>query len=228
MISCSGLPAANRVATTGLLPPADKAFHQGKEVSTTMQKITFSAIYHGLVTLALIATGLALLLLGPLWSHPLFDPERAMELALARMAGAGFLLAGAVNAFCLARNETGGILYLLVSAFLLIAVGGHALVVTDHGWFWALPVLHLLPPVLSRLPGLPGLPVAGRHTGEVKWFNPRKGFGFITGDDGTEVFVHFRALRTGHRQSLKPGARVRYRVRTTDRGDQAQDVEIIE
>lgn len=191
-----------------------------------MQKSTFSYIYHGLVTLLLIAAGVGLFLLGTLWPHPVFDPDHAMELALARMAGAGFLLAGAVNGFCLARKETGGALYLLVSAFLLIATAGHTLAAPEHLWLWALPALHLLPLLTAILPVR--LPAVGGHTGSVKWFNPRKGFGFITGDDGEEVFVHFRALHNGNRQSLKPGVRVRYHIRTTERGDQARDVEIIE
>ncbi|MCK0537263.1 cold shock domain-containing protein [Alcanivorax sp. CY1518] len=66
----------------------------------------------------------------------------------------------------------------------------------------------------------------GRNSlaGEVKWFNPNKGFGFILTEDGREIFVHFRALQNGGRRSLQQGARVRFVINETDRGEQADKV----
>ena len=60
--------------------------------------------------------------------------------------------------------------------------------------------------------------------GSIKWFNGTKGFGFITGDDGTEVFVHFRSVNGLGKRSIKPGQRVTYKVTDSDRGPQAEDV----
>ena len=66
-----------------------------------------------------------------------------------------------------------------------------------------------------------------REMGTVKWFNVSKGFGFITRDDGGDVFVHFRSIRgTGHR-SLAEGQRVRFAVIQSDKGLQAEDVTVI-
>ena len=66
---------------------------------------------------------------------------------------------------------------------------------------------------------------SGKRTqGSIKWFNGTKGFGFITGDDGTEVFVHFRSVEGLGKRSIKPGQRVSYVTRTGDRGPQAEEV----
>lgn len=69
---------------------------------------------------------------------------------------------------------------------------------------------------------------AGREQGQVKWFNMSKGFGFITKDDGEEIFVHFRSIRGGGRRGLRDGQRVTFVVAQSDKGPQAEDVEGIE
>ncbi len=66
---------------------------------------------------------------------------------------------------------------------------------------------------------------ADREEGEVKWFNVTKGFGFITRDNGEEIFVHFRSIRGEGRRSLRDGQRVSYTVTDSDKGPQAEDVE---
>ena len=68
---------------------------------------------------------------------------------------------------------------------------------------------------------------ADRGQGNVKWFNVSKGYGFITLDDGDEIFVHFRSIRGEGRRSLKDGQRVSLRVAQSDKGPQAEDVEAI-
>ena len=67
-----------------------------------------------------------------------------------------------------------------------------------------------------------------REHGTVKWFNVSKGFGFITKDDGEEIFVHFRSIRGGGRRGLKDGQEVTFVVAQSDKGPQAEDVEGIE
>lgn len=63
-----------------------------------------------------------------------------------------------------------------------------------------------------------------RVAGSVKWFNGTKGYGFITGDDGQEVFLHFKSARGLDKRKIKPGQRFSYRVVSSDRGPQAEHV----
>lgn len=68
----------------------------------------------------------------------------------------------------------------------------------------------------------------GREQGTVKWFNRNKGFGFITRDNGEEIFVHFRAIRGEGRRSLSDGQRVAFHTASSKKGPQAEDVEILD
>jgi len=69
------------------------------------------------------------------------------------------------------------------------------------------------------------IPEGGREFGKVKWFNVSKGFGFITKDDGEEIFVHFRSIRGEGRRGLRDGQSVSFVVAQSDKGPQAEDVE---
>jgi CspA family cold shock protein len=64
-------------------------------------------------------------------------------------------------------------------------------------------------------------------TGRVKWYDVEKGFGFLTRDDGGDVFVHKGALPSGVTE-LKPGQRVDFGVVESRRGDQALTVRLID
>ena len=57
-------------------------------------------------------------------------------------------------------------------------------------------------------------------TGKVKWFNAAKGYGFITGDDGKEVFVHFSAIQVDGFKTLDEGQAVEYDVNDGPKGPQ--------
>jgi CspA family cold shock protein len=63
-----------------------------------------------------------------------------------------------------------------------------------------------------------------RETGTVKWFNVRKGYGFITRDSGDDVFVHFRNIEGSGRRAIEEGQRVSFVVTTGDKGLQADEV----
>ena len=66
-----------------------------------------------------------------------------------------------------------------------------------------------------------------REMGTVKWFNVSKGFGFITRENGEDVFVHFRNIRGRGHRSLTEGQKVRFNARESDKGLQAEDVSIV-
>ncbi len=62
------------------------------------------------------------------------------------------------------------------------------------------------------------------QTGTVKWFKDDKGYGFITGDDGQDVFVHFSAIQMEGYKSLAEGQKVTYEVQQGQKGLQAVNV----
>ncbi|GAF39225.1 hypothetical protein FC83_GL000156 [Agrilactobacillus composti DSM 18527 = JCM 14202] len=62
------------------------------------------------------------------------------------------------------------------------------------------------------------------QNGTVKWFNADKGFGFITTDEGNDIFVHFSAIQSDGYKSLDEGQKVSFDVEQSDRGPQAANV----
>jgi cold shock protein len=64
-------------------------------------------------------------------------------------------------------------------------------------------------------------------TGKVKWYDTEKGFGFLTSDEGADVFVHKDALPAGV-ESVKAGTRVEYGVAQGRRGMQALQVRVLD
>ncbi|MDE5978287.1 MAG: cold-shock protein [Turicibacter sp.] len=61
-------------------------------------------------------------------------------------------------------------------------------------------------------------------TGTVKWFNADKGYGFITVDNGDEVFVHFSEIQGEGFKTLEEGQKVDFEITQGDRGPQASNV----
>lgn len=64
-------------------------------------------------------------------------------------------------------------------------------------------------------------------TGTVKWFNAQKGFGFITGDDGKDVFAHFSQISSDGYKSLDEGQKVSYNEVEGQKGPQAENITVL-
>ena len=64
-------------------------------------------------------------------------------------------------------------------------------------------------------------------TGTVKWFNAEKGFGFISQDEGPDLFVHFSAIQSGGYRSLEENQKVEFDVTSGPKGPQADNVRIV-
>ncbi len=65
------------------------------------------------------------------------------------------------------------------------------------------------------------------NKGTVKWFNNQKGYGFITGEDGSDVFVHYSGLNMEGFKSLEEGAAVEYEITDGSKGPQATNVTVV-
>ncbi len=63
-----------------------------------------------------------------------------------------------------------------------------------------------------------------RVTGTVKWFNNAKGFGFITRNEGDDVFVHFRSIQGDGYKTLDEGQQVEFNLTEGPKGFQAEEV----
>lgn len=60
--------------------------------------------------------------------------------------------------------------------------------------------------------------------GEVKWFDPRKGFGFVVGPEGQDIFVHFSVIEGDGFRVLRDGTKVVYDAESSDKGWKATKV----
>lgn len=65
------------------------------------------------------------------------------------------------------------------------------------------------------------------HTGKVKFFVADKGFGFITEDNGKDIFVHYTGIKSSGYKTLEEGQTVSFDIVEGDRGPQAVNVEVI-
>jgi CspA family cold shock protein len=63
--------------------------------------------------------------------------------------------------------------------------------------------------------------------GIVKWFNEKKGYGFIEQEDGPDVFVHHSAIKAAGFKTLKEGARVRFDIEQGEKGPAAVNVTVV-
>jgi len=61
-------------------------------------------------------------------------------------------------------------------------------------------------------------------TGKVKWFDSKKGYGFIIGEEGQDVFVHYTSIQGDGFRALKDGESVTYELVKSEKGDQARNV----
>lgn len=67
--------------------------------------------------------------------------------------------------------------------------------------------------------------MSNRVQGVVKWFNAEKGYGFISRDNGNDVFVHYSAIQGSGYRSLEQGEQVTFEITQGAKGEQASNVE---
>lgn len=84
--------------------------------------------------------------------------------------------------------------------------------------------------ISARVPSLADALASKRERGTVKWFNVSKGYGFITRENGDDVFVHFRSIRGKGRgrRSLVEGQTVEFVLSEGEKGPQAEEVSVLD
>ncbi len=65
-------------------------------------------------------------------------------------------------------------------------------------------------------------------SGKVKWFDNKKGFGFIVGDAGQDVFVHHSSIQGGGFKTLNEGESVSFEIVASDKGPKAENVQRVQ
>ena len=119
-----------------------------------------------------------------------------------------------------------GILIVLLPALGIALADADELLIFEAGLLIGLVIFIgiILDGALSRRPAVNPYASSPREEGVVKWFNGTKGFGFITGDDGEDIFVHYRSVRSSDRYALREGMEVSYVLGRSGKGPQAEDV----
>ena len=119
-----------------------------------------------------------------------------------------------------------GILIVLLPALGIALADADGLLIFEAGLLIGLVIFIgiILDGALSRRPAVNPYASSPREEGVVKWFNGTKGFGFITGDDGEDIFVHYRSVRSSYRYALREGMEVSYVLGRSGKGPQAEDV----
>ena len=77
---------------------------------------------------------------------------------------------------------------------------------------------------MARVQGEGKEGLLGMAKGSVKWFNDQKGYGFVTQEDGTDIFVHFSAIQGEGFKTLHEGQEVEFDVTDGPKGAQASNV----
>jgi CspA family cold shock protein len=123
-----------------------------------------------------------------------------------------------------------GILIVLLPALGIALADADGLLIFEAGLLIGLVIFIgiILDGALSRRPAVNPYASSPREEGVVKWFNGTKGFGFITGDDGEDIFVHYRSVRSSDRYALREGMEVSYVLGLSGKGPQAEDVITLE
>ena len=67
-----------------------------------------------------------------------------------------------------------------------------------------------------------------KHQGTVKWFDPRKGYGFIERENGEDIFCHFSVINVDGYKTLKDGQKVEFEIQKDDQGERAKNVTKLE
>lgn len=202
-----------------------------------MKKKHFIVLIYCVLALGFASNGLLMLLAPSSWYTAMPFPLDKVNVPVyfVRLLGIANLAAAPVFLWCAQNLKRRKPVHF---ALTLYVVGG-ALVTAAELYmtpdlptrimFWVPIVSGVFGPalvmMLMALPPLPARVKGPREQGKVKWFNATKGFGFITREQGEDIFVHYRSIRGEGHRTLREGQRVEFVVMKGDKGLQAEDVQ---
>lgn len=202
-----------------------------------MKKKHFIILIYCVLALGFASNGLLMLLAPSAWYTAMPFPLDKVDVPVyfVRLLGIANLAAAPVFIWCAQNLKRRKPVHFALTLYVL----GGALVTAAELYltpalptnlmFW-LPIVSCVfgPAFVMLVMAMPPLParVKGpREQGKVKWFNATKGFGFITREQGDDVFVHYRSIRGEGHRTLREGQRVEFVVMKGDKGLQAEDVQ---
>lgn len=199
-----------------------------------MNRANISRLLYLSLGIACVANGLWLLIDPIHWNTILHMQAEdfggnTLHPHLMKKLGASYLLAGSALLWCAVNARIHRPVHIALVLFfgLFVAIEVIELLaasVPSHRWITDAPLVFIpfLLLAIMLLP-TPRLPQRGER-GTVKWFDAKKGFGFIVRENGEEIFVHYRAIRGDGHRALKDGQPVRFRVGQGEKGLQAEEV----
>lgn len=202
-----------------------------------MKKKHIIILLYCVLALGFASNGVLMLLAPSSWYAAMpFPIEKAVVPAyFVRLLGMANLAAAPLFIWCAQNLKRRKTVHLALTLYVL----GGALVTATELYmtpnlpgrllFWLPIVTCVFGPALvmliMALPPLPARVKGPREQGRVKWFNATKGFGFITREQGDDVFVHYRSIRGEGHRTLREGQRVEFVVMKGEKGLQAEDVQ---
>lgn len=204
-----------------------------------MNKKRLAVFIYAVLALGYAVNGLFMILTPQAWllASPLPQAKSDAALYFVQLLGVADLALAPLFLWCARNPKRRRFVHLALTVYVLGMAIVSALevavlpIIPGSAAFW-LPLILLvfLPAALMLLLALPPLPArlkGPREQGKVKWFNATKGFGFITREQGDDVFVHYRSIRGEGHRTLREGQRVEFVVMKGDKGLQAEDVQAL-
>ena len=155
--------------------------------------------------------------------------ESGLPGAVALLASALLIIAACITFSALVINSTISMLAVWALSMSIVGVCLHTLLVLGCELKNLMARRRAAAPAKPKAKAKPARASKGekREEGTVKWFNTNKGFGFISRDAGSDIFVHFRAIQGEGHRFLQEGQRVSSVVAEREKGLQAEQVDII-
>lgn len=202
-----------------------------------MKRRTVISLIYFLLAIAYTLQGLVMLLLPKTWALASLMPRESQGILplLVQWQGLASILLASLLMWCWRHAKRRRSVHGVLTFYVLGVAALHTLTMLSAdqshltlGVGVLFVLQFILPAVLLLLIALPPRRAHSkgpREQGVVKWFNTSKGFGFISREQGGDIFVHYHAIRGEGRRILYEGQKVEFAVAKGEKGLQAEDIQ---